>query len=79
MEFNIGDKVVYPSQGVSVVESITDEELGGAHMQCYNLRLMATDSKVVVPVNNADRVELISEKILQVPVTFTNSMIILLF
>jgi CarD family transcriptional regulator len=58
VEFNVGDKVVYPSQGVSVVESITDEELAGCTMSCYTLRLLSTDSKVVVPVTNSERVGL---------------------
>ncbi len=58
MEFNVGDKVVYPSQGVSVVESITEEELAGCVMNCYTLRLLSTDSKVVVPVTNSERVGL---------------------
>lgn len=64
MEFNIGDKVVYPSQGVSVVESITEEELAGCTMNCYTLRLLSTESKVVVPVTNSVRVGLrpLSEK-----------------
>ena len=64
MEFSVGDKVVYPSQGVSVVESITDEELAGSIMNCYTLRLLSTDSKVVVPVVNSERVGLrpLSEK-----------------
>jgi CarD family transcriptional regulator len=58
VEFKIGDKVVYPSQGVSVVEEISEEELAGSLMECYHLRLLNTESKVVVPVNNADRVGL---------------------
>ncbi|HOC42575.1 MAG TPA: CarD family transcriptional regulator [Thermoanaerobaculales bacterium] len=58
MKFKVGDKVVYPSQGVSVVEEIADEVLGGATFSCYHLRLLNTDSKVVVPVGNADRVGL---------------------
>ena len=64
MKFRIGEKVVYPSQGVSVVEEIADEVLGGATMSCYHLRLLNTDSKVVVPVANAERVGLrpLSEK-----------------
>lgn len=64
MEFNVGDKVVYPSQGVSVVESITEEVLAGCTMNCYTLRLLSTESKVVVPVNNSVRVGLrpLSEK-----------------
>ncbi len=58
MDFRIGDKVVYPSQGVSVVESISDEVLAGQAMRCYNLRLLTTNSKVMVPVDNSDRVGL---------------------
>jgi len=58
VEFNVGDNVVYPSQGVSEVESITDEELAGSTMSCYTLRLLSTDSKVVVPVVNTERVGL---------------------
>jgi CarD family transcriptional regulator len=58
VDFKIGDKVVYPSQGVSVVEEIADEELAGTTMSCYHLRLLTTDSKVVVPVTNTERVGL---------------------
>lgn len=58
MGFKVGDKVVYPSQGVTVVETITDEDLGGMTVKCYHLRLLATDSKVVVPVQNIARVGL---------------------
>jgi len=58
VEFAVGDKVVYPSQGVSVVESIGDEELAGQMMRCYHLRLLSTSSKVMVPVGNSERVGL---------------------
>jgi CarD family transcriptional regulator len=58
VDFSVGDKVVYPSQGVSVVESITEEELAGTTMSCYNLRLLSTESKVMVPVTNSERVGL---------------------
>jgi CarD family transcriptional regulator len=58
VEFTVGDKVVYPSQGVSVVENITEEELAGTKMSCYILRLLSTESKVMVPVVNSERVGL---------------------
>lgn len=58
MEFQIGDKVVYPSQGVSVVQSISSEELAGTSMTCYTLRLMSTESLVMVPITNSERVGL---------------------
>jgi len=58
VDFQVGDKVVYPSQGVSVVESIGDEVLAGQKMKCYHLRLLSTSSKVMVPLINRERVGL---------------------
>jgi CarD family transcriptional regulator len=58
VEFRIGERVVYPSQGVSVVERIAEEEFGGTKVRCYHLRLLSTDSRVVVPVGNSARVGL---------------------
>ncbi len=58
MGFQVGDKVVYPSQGVTVVESIASEMLAGMTVECYHLRLLATESKVLVPVQNIERVGL---------------------
>jgi len=58
VEFEVGDKVVYPTQGVSVVESITTQEFLGEAVRCYNLRLLSTNSRVMVPVGNSDRVGL---------------------
>jgi len=58
VRFKVGDKVVYPSQGVSTVESISNEVLAGTEMKCYHLRLIGSESKVMVPVNNSERVGL---------------------
>ena len=58
MGFQVGDKVVYPSQGVTVVECIAEEVLAGMTVECYHLRLLATESKVLVPVQNVKRVGL---------------------
>ena len=64
MRFKVGDKVVYPSQGVSVVEEISKEVFAGTEMKCYHLRLVGSESKVMVPVDNSERVGLrpLSEK-----------------
>jgi CarD family transcriptional regulator len=66
VQFKVGDKVVYPSQGVSIVESISKEVLAGTEMKCYHLRLIGSESKVMVPVDNSERVGLrpLSEKTL---------------
>lgn len=64
MRFKVGDKVVYPSQGVSVVQQISKEVFAGTEMKCYHLQLVGSDSKVMVPVDNSERVGLrpLSEK-----------------
>ncbi len=64
MRFKVGDKVVYPSQGVSVVEEISNEVFADTEMRCYHLRLIGSESKVMVPVDNSERVGLrpLSEK-----------------
>jgi len=64
VRFKVGDKVVYPSQGVSIVEKISKEVLAGTEMKCYHLRLIGSDSKVMVPLANSERVGLrpLSEK-----------------
>jgi len=43
---------------VSIVESISVEDLGGMKMKCYNLSLLTSDSTVMVPVSNASRIGL---------------------
>lgn len=58
MEFQVGDKVVYPSQGVTVIEDIGEEDFGGISLECYCLRMLSTDSRVMVPIRNAERVGL---------------------
>lgn len=57
--FRVGEKVVYPNHGVSVVERIAvSAPDGGERQTYYHLRLLANDSKVMVPEENLDRVGL---------------------
>ena len=57
--FRVGEKVVYPNHGVSVVERIAVSAPDGGEKQTYyHLRLLANDSKVMVPEENLDRVGL---------------------
>ncbi len=58
MGFNIGDKLVYPNHGVGVVETIGDSLFDGNAHACYQVRLLANNSRVVVPVGNSERVGL---------------------
>ncbi|HTO88069.1 MAG TPA: CarD family transcriptional regulator [Thermoanaerobaculia bacterium] len=60
MSFRVGEKVVYPNHGVSVVEKI-GEGFGTEPVSprsFYHLRLLANNSKVMVPIGNTDLIGL---------------------
>ena len=56
MRFNVGDKVVYPNQGIAVVETI--EDLSEELPSCYRLRLLQKSTTVHVPVMKVESVGL---------------------
>lgn len=49
MNFCVGEKVVYPNQGISVVEAITNRPVpAGEADRVYELRVLSNDSRVFV-------------------------------
>ncbi len=56
--FKVGDLAVYPAQGVGVIESIDSQEIMGQEHRVYVLRIVDTDMKIMVPINNAEVVGL---------------------
>ena len=57
-EFKVGDKAVYPAQGVAEVISIDEKDIAGQRQRFYVLRILDTDRKIMVPVSNANAVGL---------------------
>jgi CarD family transcriptional regulator len=57
-DFKVGDKAVYPAQGVAEVVSIEEKDIAGNRQKFYVLRILDTDRKIMVPVNNAVNVGL---------------------
>ena len=57
-DFKIRDKAVYPAQGVAEVVSIEEKDIAGSRQKFYVLRILDTDRKIMVPVNNASNVGL---------------------
>jgi CarD family transcriptional regulator len=57
MDFQIGDKVVYPNQGVGVVEQISTRNLTGQPEMFYLLKLNSS-LRVMVPMSNVSSVGL---------------------
>src|SRR5580700_7142555 len=58
MTFQIGDKVVYPNQGVGTIENISIRSFGAASERFYLLRLGCKAMTVMVPFSNAANIGL---------------------
>jgi CarD family transcriptional regulator len=56
--FKVGDKAVYPAQGVAEVIRIEEKDIAGNRQKFYVLRILDTDRKILVPVANAGAVGL---------------------
>lgn len=57
-EFAIGDKAVYPSQGVAEVIGIEQKEVHGKVQSFYVLQGLETGLRILVPTDKADQVGL---------------------
>ena len=58
MDFQVGQKVIYPNHGVGIVESIQTRPTPTGKISLYQLRILSNDSRVWVPQQNADGVGL---------------------
>ena len=57
-EFVIGDKAVYPSQGVAEIIGIEKKEVFGKIQRFYVLRALDSGLRILVPVDKAEQVGL---------------------
>lgn len=65
LEFFKGEKVFYPSHGISIIEDIIEKEVEGRLIKFYHLKLLSSYSSVFVPVSDAKEIgvrKIISEK-----------------
>ena len=63
--FKVGDKAVYPGQGVGEVMGIEHNEVAGQRQSFYVLRILDNGMKIMIPINKVGSVglrEIISEK-----------------
>ena len=58
MTFAIGDKVVYPNQGVGTIENISSRSFGSAFEKFYLLRFGCNSMTVLVPFSNVANIGL---------------------
>lgn len=65
VKFKVGDKAVYPAQGVGEVVRIVELDIAGKRQKFYEIRLLDKNQTVKVPIGNAGVVglrHLISEE-----------------
>lgn len=66
--FNVGDKIVYPANGVGIIDEIKVMEISGTRQEFYIIRIFADNSKIMIPRKNAEEVgirNLISPTVLE--------------
>src|SRR6266851_3462317 len=63
--FKVGDKAVYPGQGVGEVMGIEHKDIAGQRQSFYVLKIMENGMKILIPINKVGSVglrNLIDEK-----------------
>lgn len=58
MNFQVGDKVIYPNHGLGIVERVEEKTILGTTCGFFHLRIVSNDTIVLVPVANVDGVGL---------------------
>jgi len=58
INFRIGDKAVYPAQGVAEVTGIESREVAGTQETFYMLRLVDTERRIMIPLSKVHAVGL---------------------
>lgn len=58
MNVSVGDKVVYPNQGVALVVEKVEKKFSGVRTEFYVLEMLGNQSTVMVPCDNLEQVGL---------------------
>ena len=56
MEYKVGEKVIYPNQGVGIIEDICTKDIAGLQAEFYMLRIVSNNSTVMIPTHNVESV-----------------------
>lgn len=54
--FKVGDKVIYPNQGLGIIEDIQMENYFGEKSRVYHLRIFSNNTLVMVPFTNTEEI-----------------------
>ncbi len=58
LDFNVGDKAVYPGHGVGVIEAIEKKSISGNEHLFYVMRILNNGMTIMIPKNNVHSVGL---------------------
>lgn len=58
LHFKVGNKVVYPAQGVAEIIGVETKEIGGKLTSFYLLRIVNSDMRILVPTDKSHQVGL---------------------
>lgn len=56
VSFKLGDKVVYPGQGVGEVMGIEHKEVAGQRQSFYVLRILDNGMRILIPINKVNQI-----------------------
>lgn len=54
--FKVGDRIIYPNQGLAIIEDIQEEQLYGEKLQIYHVRIVSNNTLVLVPFSNTEEI-----------------------
>ena len=57
-KFKVGDKAVYPGQGVGIMLPIEHKDVAGQRQSFYVLRILDNNMKIMIPINKVNQVGL---------------------
>lgn len=52
--YSVGDKVLYPTHGAGVIDSIEEKTVLGKKTSYYTMKMPGGDMKVMIPIESAD-------------------------
>ncbi|MHB8054543.1 MAG: CarD family transcriptional regulator [Candidatus Aminicenantales bacterium] len=54
--FKIGDRVIYPNQGLGLVVDVKEQAYNGEKFKVYHLRLVSSNTLVMVPMTSCEEI-----------------------
>jgi len=54
--FKIGDRVIYPNQGLGLVVDVQEQAYNGEKFKVYHLRLVSSNTLVMVPMTSCEEI-----------------------